>query len=451
MGSFNATCIVSNLAIEAGERVRYLALVRSAFEPDGNGHCCYVGGRWQLHGVPIKAQYNDYGSIEGLEDSLQTSLFFEALKRSAIEQGVGDNQCHDVAVRAEMSREDWLTALWEGRIFVEGERPYTGSYDPEAYEPKPGVPSVRRLSKVITDAGLTVVTSYMADGYVVDQVAPGFIRIRYGERVERGSSAKLKQLLPTIHAAKYAAMVTVGTGDYPHGSEILVAPLPPTDPNVHISLGGLAPEPHMRPRPVSQAMIREDVWQILLNTPYKSWRGVVTADHMRNAGLQALEHELTYRAKLTAEIDRMAQHPGAQSVAAEIEDLKETLSYSHDGRDNPFLASLPGHEGHFGFSLKDAYRLAIEQATTPHSDEAARIQAGLDLKAFVIELADTVYMQRNFAALHGQWHPSTNGDQEGRWAEHRAFLLKLAQIKGRYEEDEEEDEDEDDGTEDQIS
>ena len=59
MGSFNATCIVSNLPIEYGDKVRFLALTESAYHK-GNEHICYVGGRWQVRGAPIKAKYNDY-------------------------------------------------------------------------------------------------------------------------------------------------------------------------------------------------------------------------------------------------------------------------------------------------------------------------------------------------------------------------------------------------------
>src|ERR1700743_832840 len=119
MGSFNATCIVSGLQIEAGDEVRYLVLARNAYAPDGNGHCCYVTGRWQLHGVPIRAKYNDYGSVEDIVPGFTSDLFFKGLAMAAVEVGIGDNSCHDVAVREDMDQKSWLKALWEGRVKVD--------------------------------------------------------------------------------------------------------------------------------------------------------------------------------------------------------------------------------------------------------------------------------------------------------------------------------------------
>jgi len=222
MGSFNATCIVSNLPIEAGDKVRYLALARNAYDVDGSGLCCYVTGRWQLHGVPIKAEYNDYGSVENIVPGFTTDLFFKGLAMAVVEVGVGDNSCHDVPVREDMNVEQWLEALWEGRVKVSDHRALyrkiseakeldqkleelTGSnpqlagfYDPKAYEPTTGIPSFRRIEKLMAEAGIEVSSGGFASGVLVDEVGSGFVRIRRGEI---GEKPGLEPLLPILHGA----------------------------------------------------------------------------------------------------------------------------------------------------------------------------------------------------------------------------------------------------------
>jgi hypothetical protein len=88
MGSFNATCIVSNLAIEHGTPVRFLALTENRWHR-GNEHICYVSGRWQLRCPPLRAEYNDYGSIEHIKKRLANRVFFESLSGDCVEKGMG--------------------------------------------------------------------------------------------------------------------------------------------------------------------------------------------------------------------------------------------------------------------------------------------------------------------------------------------------------------------------
>ena len=59
-----------------------------------------------------------------------------------------------------------------------------------------------------------------------------------------------------------------------------------------------------------------------------------------------------------------------------------------------------------------------------------------ELRAYVLDMADTLYVEWAYSRLHGQWHPSTNGGQDGNWDSHRAFYLKLAEIRGQWEEPE---------------
>jgi hypothetical protein len=276
MGSFNATCIISGLQIQAGDSVRFFLLTESKYH-QGNDHSCYVWGRWQLRGAAVCAKYNDYGSVEDIEDSLASRAMFEALNRDAVEKGVGDNQCHDVRVRRGMSQKEWLEALWEGRVFV---RDATLRLKEGAHvEPREGLPSLSRVEKILEGAGLKTTTIAFDAGYFIDEVANGFVRVRHGS----DDVAALEKALPLLQAS-YAAMIMCGTGNYAKHAEILVAPKPG-----NFSMGFHEDVPLDKPRAVSQVMVREDVWQALLCMETQSWGGSYSLKKMKADALLWLE------------------------------------------------------------------------------------------------------------------------------------------------------------------
>jgi hypothetical protein len=422
MGSFNATCIVSNLPIEAGDPVRFLALTENDLNRS-NEHCCYVTGRWQPRTAAIRACYNDYGSIEKIQEGLVERVFFKSFNADVIEKGVGDNQCHDVQVRKGMTREQWLEALWEGRVFVGQEVFQGGTWKPREDTTPKGIPTLARIENVLRDGHLSVVTEYGADGFVLDDVTYGYIRVRNSGYLgnEEGMKA-LGDALMVIRAADYAAMLTCGTGSYshPHG-EILVAPMPAD----RVSLKGLNPEERRKPeRPVTQAMVREDVWQILLGMKLKSWgEKSYTVEAMKEWARKTLAEDREFKRQNDAEIDDIVK------VKAQL----NRIMLREDLPDNLFRGSLRGSEGVSGFYFRQAYDLGVELA-----------KSDAELDAFVEDLAEMVFAQWAYSSLHGQWHPTTNSGQDGNWGAHREFLLNLAEIKGKWEDDEEMGDDEDD-------
>lgn len=424
MGSFNATCIVSNLPIEAGTPVRFLALTRSRYN-EGNEHICYVGGRWQLRGAPIKAEYNDYGTIENWEDSVTTRLFFKSLDSDAVEKGVGDNQCHDVQVRHGMSAEEWIDALWEGRVEVSDYETRPTSDKPYVVKDehvRKGLPTLFRIETVLKNAGLEVTTAYGAEGYVIDDVTYGFIRVRYGRHYAEDSAA-LEKAVTVIREAGYAAMVTCGSGYYSNHAEVLVAPAPGLDErSISQSTFGLTGrDSDNKSRPVSLAMIREDVWQILLTLPFETWRGTYSFSKMKEDALKALDEAFEREEKI--------------KTADKVDKMLLFMERDHDdySRDNLFTSATAPYEGESGFTLRKAFKFGMEQSIPKE-----------ELQKYVVDLAETAYVQLVYSHLHGQWHPTTNSGQEGNWKDHRIFLQKLQEIKGSWEEDEDESEDEDD-------
>lgn len=116
MGSFNFVCAVSGLPIVAGDNVKYLLLEQMGIA--SRGWTCYIDDRWFPRIFPVSAQYNDYGSIENIKNSLASDFSIHLLKNDIIEVDVGENEYHDSAVKKTMTLEELLNPIWEGRVSV---------------------------------------------------------------------------------------------------------------------------------------------------------------------------------------------------------------------------------------------------------------------------------------------------------------------------------------------
>ncbi len=117
MGSFAYTCCISGLPIEAGDKVRFMMLTRNPYYEEGR-HNCYIDGLWFPRALPLRASYNDYGSIEGAQDPFIQQSWLDGLRMDLVELAIGKNKYHDVATSKDMSFDELLEALWEGRVLV---------------------------------------------------------------------------------------------------------------------------------------------------------------------------------------------------------------------------------------------------------------------------------------------------------------------------------------------
>lgn len=245
MGSFDYTCCVSGLPIHGGDDVRYFLLTKN---PYGTINACYMHDIWFPRNFPLKAQYNYYGSVEKIESKSSQDLWMDVLKIDLKERGWGDNSFHDVPTSKDMSFDQFLNAVQKGRVKV-------SSYiDRQNYSSKNnipiGVPTRKRIEKIIKN-------NKLENHYLVSTQVYGCIRIRwnglasdFGKDIEK--LEKLQLLL-----VDYSSMITAGIGAYAHTAELLVHPKPGT--NYH---GGRREKNNSLL--VQHAMIREDVWQALL-------------------------------------------------------------------------------------------------------------------------------------------------------------------------------------------
>jgi hypothetical protein len=136
MGCWNETCAVSKLAIHCGEAVRLLPIVLNPYHVEElvgwqggkpivvKGQSgCYIGDLWTPLCYPIRGTYNDYGSIEDVpettdRDKAEVKQFLDAFKTHCVSLDVGENECHDVAIK-NFELGEILEALQEGRAYCD--------------------------------------------------------------------------------------------------------------------------------------------------------------------------------------------------------------------------------------------------------------------------------------------------------------------------------------------
>jgi hypothetical protein len=288
MGSFASTCAVSGIPLEVGDPVRWYSLTENPYD---DNLVCYSHDMWFPRSWPVRAKYNDYGSIEEY-DASSPSVFatVECLKRDLVEVGMGDNSCHDVPTAKGMSFEATLEAIWEKRIQVsrDTEDPVLAKIrastkaarealklSSEEEEPRPraipGFPTLRGVEAVLRQAGFPVLTAEgkEPEAYMVDEIEYGRCRVRvhgYGEHTEQ-----LQAILPILQH-EYAAVVTVGSRAYANSAEIQLMPkVMKRERDEYFSWGRDDTE-RRKPLYVYQGMIHGDVWDELMKMKVsKDW------------------------------------------------------------------------------------------------------------------------------------------------------------------------------------
>lgn len=66
MGDWDATCLISNLGIKRGDKIRLIMLERQVTD---RFWYSYPNSAWQVVGLPVRGEYNHYGSISGVDQT----------------------------------------------------------------------------------------------------------------------------------------------------------------------------------------------------------------------------------------------------------------------------------------------------------------------------------------------------------------------------------------------
>lgn len=288
MGSFASTCAVSGIPLEVGDPVRWYLLTENPYD---DNLVCYSHDMWFPRSWPVRAEYNDYGSIESYDPKCPSIVsIVEALKHDMVERGMGNNSCHDVPTAKGMSFEATLEAVWEKRIQVSRDVDTLTFGNPELKklmerhdlrdrkaEKKPlsGFPTLRGVEHMLKSAGYSVVTAepktntHAGTAYMVDELERGSCRVRVNGFAEDAS--KLEKILPLLQK-EYAALITVGSGSYADSAEIRLMPKVMKRPDGEHVMWGRDDESKKKPLDVYQAMIHGDVWDELMKLKVgKSW------------------------------------------------------------------------------------------------------------------------------------------------------------------------------------
>ncbi len=272
MGSFSMICSASGLGIDHGTPVRCLLLTQSPYVKDDPRKA------WIIRTPPLRAKYNDYGSIEDVhkDDLTIAQLWLRGLREDVVVKGMGDNCYHDLAVAKDMDFKELLYALRAERVEVIQDknfwhRPIRGEAVKDWVSPL-----MERIEKALTDTMADSVSRHGGEKkYVVDEPVPGMGRVRWG-RYQHGEEhmAALKNAQVTLGLAGFATVITAGTGRYADDADVLVFPRP-KDPGAEGHVSGplwdmrkgadADDEKHLR---VGMAMIREDVWQAMIAFPH---------------------------------------------------------------------------------------------------------------------------------------------------------------------------------------
>lgn len=150
------------------------------------------------------------------------------------------------------------------------------------------------------------------------------------------------------------------------------------------------------PRRVRPIMVREDVWDLFLSQPYRSYSD---GNHTLKSFTELAEASCEQEWKIT--------QSGSDRV-----DL-----YLIRNADNLFRMFLRNSDAFGSFGLTESISMAIKLSKTYSS-----------FKPFIKAIAETAYAQMMFSLLNGQWHPIEGDSQEAPFKEQRKLFQGFAKI-----------------------
>lgn len=191
MGSFDMTCVLSDVGISCGDKIAALFLLNRDEDSDHE--------TWGLMSAPVYGTYDDYGRMT--PDAEPTALI-EHLKPWVVPMPGGHNSCHDVSIDTDNLSYDVLeTANHERRLYV-WRSPPTG-------RSKEAVP-YWGVQKVLVEAGLPTKGSFEGEkeGYLYALREDGAqLHVYEFDWGTTARSPRVEEVRKVLHDAKYATML----------------------------------------------------------------------------------------------------------------------------------------------------------------------------------------------------------------------------------------------------
>lgn len=115
MGSFNGTCMISNLHVTAGQDVVVFMLAKNS----NPYNSCYENSFYSPCPIPFYGKYNDYGAVEECY-GFGLDLVVDAIRNQLYEFYQGPNSSHDCEVlKTNFDLEKLFEADHEGRLGIQ--------------------------------------------------------------------------------------------------------------------------------------------------------------------------------------------------------------------------------------------------------------------------------------------------------------------------------------------
>lgn len=432
MGSFSMQCTYSGLPITAGNPVRVILLTENPYSEKAN--FCYSHDAWVPRTFPIQAEYNDYGSIEEVKEGILKDLLLQGFQYDMLERGVGDNTYHDLATKKDMDFDAFLDALRAGRILVsehgavavteassksstlkkfaksllrpiqdieneikETTAKITGI--PVVKEnPVQPTPTMKSVEHLFREAGLPL--SGPKHFIVSDEEGLyGSVRVRYSDY-----SDKLKNIEEAMKvvAPHYAAMVTVGSGHYADDAELLIRGKVGVKDDR--GLPGFTHKHRERKSnlQVAVAMIREDVWQALVEA-----HGAPAVKR-----IYGWADPRPYVEKAWAEVAKTAREEEENFFRMSGREWFGVDSYDKKLSTGNIVGNVLGLGSH--------WRLMAAKKETMTAEEQ---------KEFIDVVIEQIKVMFMMDMTRYWWRPShSNGPQSGEWSAHAVINRAVAAI-----------------------
>lgn len=126
MGCWNETCAITNLPIRAGDPVvlMFLSKVMHSTEQDHAGHC-YANSVWTPRALPIYGKYDDYGSLEDIQECYNTHYILDSMQMDIAEYRLVNHKREPKRLEnnldlSNLSMEEILEAVHNDSLWVNG-------------------------------------------------------------------------------------------------------------------------------------------------------------------------------------------------------------------------------------------------------------------------------------------------------------------------------------------
>lgn len=122
MGCWNGTDGITQLPIQYGDSIRLFLIANNLHSYAEDNIIYYSTDLWQPLGLPLKGTYDNYGSIENIEEDAFSDLLFQYVKENIINTPDRFGHCLDLA---NSSNNDILSRITEGNLSIKD--PFTAT------------------------------------------------------------------------------------------------------------------------------------------------------------------------------------------------------------------------------------------------------------------------------------------------------------------------------------